>query len=369
METRVGFIGLGIMGRPMAANLQRAGIPLSVWNRSPGGAAALASLGAVVHPSPTAVFEASDVVLLMLALRLRSTRCSSGGVTRSRGWCRGARSCTSARPRPASPPPSLGTSRRPAVTTSRRPSRARASRRSGRRLVGLVAGRPEVVDRVAPLLAPMCREVVRCGEVPAGTGTKARRQPLPLHDGRRARRGLPPRRPPRPRPRGLPSRPRLRSDGERGLDGQGSPRLVARDFEAQAAVRDVHTNTRLIADAAGAVGAHSPVLEATREPLQGDRGRRARRARHGGRRHGPGAAGCPHRRHVTASRLPGHTAYPRGATAASAGAGGGRGPPRRAAAPPPRTGSPAARRGCRAGPRRRARRRPSRRRERPRSAA
>ncbi|HSK35919.1 MAG TPA: NAD(P)-binding domain-containing protein, partial [Actinomycetota bacterium] len=32
----VGFIGLGVMGQPMAANLARAGTPLVVWNRSPG---------------------------------------------------------------------------------------------------------------------------------------------------------------------------------------------------------------------------------------------------------------------------------------------------------------------------------------------
>src|SRR5437867_11912700 len=33
---RVAFLGLGIMGRPMAANLVKAGLELSVWNRTPG---------------------------------------------------------------------------------------------------------------------------------------------------------------------------------------------------------------------------------------------------------------------------------------------------------------------------------------------
>src|SRR5438067_11363022 len=33
---RVAFLGLGIMGRPMAANLVKAGHELSVWNRTPG---------------------------------------------------------------------------------------------------------------------------------------------------------------------------------------------------------------------------------------------------------------------------------------------------------------------------------------------
>ena len=42
-------------------------------------------------------------------------------------------------------------------------------------------------------------------------------------------------------------------------------KLLARDFDAQAAVRDVHTNTRLVAEAARSAGAASPLLDVTRE--------------------------------------------------------------------------------------------------------
>src|SRR6478672_13782175 len=42
-------------------------------------------------------------------------------------------------------------------------------------------------------------------------------------------------------------------------------KLLARDFDAQAAVRDVHTNTRLVAEAARSVGAASPLLDVTRQ--------------------------------------------------------------------------------------------------------
>ena len=42
---RIGFIGLGIMGRPMARNLMRAGYELSVWNRSRPGIEALVAEG------------------------------------------------------------------------------------------------------------------------------------------------------------------------------------------------------------------------------------------------------------------------------------------------------------------------------------
>src|SRR4051812_49894121 len=66
MDVRVGLIGLGIMGLPMARNLLRA-IPLSVWNRSAEAATAISADGARAAPSPAAVFAESDVVLLMLA--------------------------------------------------------------------------------------------------------------------------------------------------------------------------------------------------------------------------------------------------------------------------------------------------------------
>jgi len=52
MSERVGFIGLGIMGRGMAANLLKAGFALTVWNRSAGRAADLVAAGARLAASP-----------------------------------------------------------------------------------------------------------------------------------------------------------------------------------------------------------------------------------------------------------------------------------------------------------------------------
>jgi len=69
METkmdRIGFIGLGIMGKPMALHLVRAGYPLVVLNRSPGPQIELVSAGATAGASPKHVAEQSDVVITML---------------------------------------------------------------------------------------------------------------------------------------------------------------------------------------------------------------------------------------------------------------------------------------------------------------
>jgi 2-hydroxy-3-oxopropionate reductase len=64
--THIGFIGLGIMGRPMAANLLKAGYPLYAFNRSPEAVAELSHLGAQPCRSAGAVAESVEVIILML---------------------------------------------------------------------------------------------------------------------------------------------------------------------------------------------------------------------------------------------------------------------------------------------------------------
>jgi 2-hydroxy-3-oxopropionate reductase len=63
---RIGFIGLGIMGKPMAANLAAAGHPLTVHSRSRGPVDELTELGAASAGSACEVAAASDVVITML---------------------------------------------------------------------------------------------------------------------------------------------------------------------------------------------------------------------------------------------------------------------------------------------------------------
>lgn len=63
----VGFIGLGRMGKVMAANLVRAGHTLRVWNRSRGAALELEPLGAEVMAQPAEAAAGAEVLMLMLA--------------------------------------------------------------------------------------------------------------------------------------------------------------------------------------------------------------------------------------------------------------------------------------------------------------
>jgi 2-hydroxy-3-oxopropionate reductase len=66
MAERIGFIGLGIMGKPMARNLMEAGYELMVYNRSRGKVDELAQEGAEAAGSPREVAEQSDIIITML---------------------------------------------------------------------------------------------------------------------------------------------------------------------------------------------------------------------------------------------------------------------------------------------------------------
>ena len=63
MSESIGFIGLGIMGSGMAANLLRAGFDLTVWNRTPERADALREQGAKAAESPAALAGQCNIII------------------------------------------------------------------------------------------------------------------------------------------------------------------------------------------------------------------------------------------------------------------------------------------------------------------
>jgi 3-hydroxyisobutyrate dehydrogenase-like beta-hydroxyacid dehydrogenase len=66
MKPKIGFMGLGIMGTPMTANLLKAGYPVMVYNRTPEKAEPLVKLGAGLASNPRALAKAADVVIAMV---------------------------------------------------------------------------------------------------------------------------------------------------------------------------------------------------------------------------------------------------------------------------------------------------------------
>ena len=63
---RIAFVGIGLMGLPMASRLLRAGYPLLAWNRTRAKALPLAELGADVPDSLEEAVASADIVITML---------------------------------------------------------------------------------------------------------------------------------------------------------------------------------------------------------------------------------------------------------------------------------------------------------------
>ena len=67
MPPSVGFIGLGLMGRPMVENLLKKGFAVTVWNRTPGRAAPLLAQGARAAKTPRDAAAAADVLITIVS--------------------------------------------------------------------------------------------------------------------------------------------------------------------------------------------------------------------------------------------------------------------------------------------------------------
>jgi 3-hydroxyisobutyrate dehydrogenase len=65
--TRVTFLGLGTMGAAMAANVAKAGFPLTVWNRTPGRASSLVEQGATEASSPADAATNADLIVICVS--------------------------------------------------------------------------------------------------------------------------------------------------------------------------------------------------------------------------------------------------------------------------------------------------------------
>jgi 3-hydroxyisobutyrate dehydrogenase-like beta-hydroxyacid dehydrogenase len=66
MKPKIGFMGLGIMGAPMAVNLYRAGFPLMVFNRTADKTGPFAEMGVGVASSPQSLAQVTDVLISMV---------------------------------------------------------------------------------------------------------------------------------------------------------------------------------------------------------------------------------------------------------------------------------------------------------------
>lgn len=259
-KAALGFIGLGVMGEPMALNLARSGRRLLVWNRSPDKAQALLAHGAQRLATPAEVFAAAPVVITMLASEAALDEALQRGTPAFAAMLRGRLLVNMATTSPgysqglqAEVQAAGGRFVEAPVSGSRKPAEAG-------QLVGMLAGDAADLAQVQPLLAPICKQVFACGAVPSALLMKlsvnlflitmvtglcesfhfAQQQGLDTGRLRQV----------------LDAGPMASAVSQMKLD-----KLVTQDFSVQASVRDVLMNSGLVAAQARAAQLHSPLLD------------------------------------------------------------------------------------------------------------
>ena len=256
---KVGFVGLGRMGEPMAGNLLRAGIPVTVWNRSPGKDEALVDIGAERAASLQDVFERSTTVMLMLldsdAIDDVLGRGTPAFATRACGKIivhLGTTSPGFSRALERDVIAAGGAYVEAPVSGSRQPAEQG-------RLIGMVAGHADSVERILPLLDPLCARVFRCGAVPGALRMKLAANHYLIgmvavlaeatHAARHAGVDLQTLR------HVLDAGPMASTVSRTKLD-----KLVGQDFSPEAAIRDVSTIAELVLSQCEGSGQDTPLI-------------------------------------------------------------------------------------------------------------
>ena len=172
MATRVGFIGLGLMGRPMGLNLLKAGFPLTVWNRTRARTEPLAAAGAAVGASPRDVAERSDVVVTIVSDPPALEGVLWGAVCVLGGLKRGGLLIDSSTVSPA-------LARRVAADCAQRgiefldaPVTGGTWGAEKGELVFMVGGKSATLERARPVLEAMGKRFFHLGEIGAGQTVK-----------------------------------------------------------------------------------------------------------------------------------------------------------------------------------------------------
>ncbi|MET0496261.1 MAG: NAD(P)-dependent oxidoreductase [Actinoplanes sp.] len=256
----VGFLGLGVMGEPMALNLVHAGTPMVVWSRRPPVSD---ELQALLAPTAAEAIARADVVLLMLA----NGDAIDAVLSRGTGDFTALKGRTVVQMGTTAPEYSESLARdviavggryvEAPVSGSRRPAETG-------QLVAMLAGEPGDVAMVRPLLAPMIRDAIECGPVPQGLLMKLATNLFLInlvtglaesyHFAERYGLDL-------ERLTAVLNAGQMASD----ISRIKTVKLRDREFGTQAAVRDVHYNSELIADAARRAGIASPLLDAAEQ--------------------------------------------------------------------------------------------------------
>ncbi|MGD2093414.1 MAG: NAD(P)-dependent oxidoreductase [Phycisphaerales bacterium] len=180
-EQRIGFIGTGIMGGPMARNLLKAGYPLTVHSRTKAKAQQLLNEGAVWAESPAEVAKHSDIVITCVTDTpdVQEVLLSKNGVIES---AREGLICIDMSTISPAATKEMGkTLKAKGVTLIDAPISGGEIGAIEAKLSIMVGGPKEAVEQVRTVLEVMGRTVTYCGPLGCGQMTKLANQVMVIH--------------------------------------------------------------------------------------------------------------------------------------------------------------------------------------------
>ncbi len=173
---KVGFIGLGIMGKPMSKNLLKAGYQLVVFNRSKAAVDELVAAGAEAADGPKALAAQVDIIITMLpdSPQVKEVVLGAGGVIE--GAQPGAVVVDMSSIAPLVSREIAAKLDEKGVDMLDAPVSGGEPKAIDGTLSVMVGGRPEVFDRCYPVLKAMAGSIVLTGDIGAGNVTKLANQ-------------------------------------------------------------------------------------------------------------------------------------------------------------------------------------------------
>lgn len=173
---KTGFIGLGIMGKPMAGNLLRAGYQLVVCNRSQGAVQELVAAGAEAASSPRQVGARCGVIVTMLpnSPHVKEVVLGPNGILE--GAKPGTVIVDMSSISPLAAREIAATAAEKGIEMLDAPVSGGEPKAIDGTLSIMVGGKQEVFDRCFELLSTLGTSVVHCGDIGAGNVTKLANQ-------------------------------------------------------------------------------------------------------------------------------------------------------------------------------------------------
>jgi 2-hydroxy-3-oxopropionate reductase len=170
---RLGFIGLGAMGRPMALHLLRAGHEVAVWARRPQSALPLLDAGAVCCATPADVARRAEVVFTVVTSGADVEQVALGADGLIEGFAPGSILVDMSTIAPGTACAIAQSLAARAVDMLDAPVSGGETGAMAAALAIMVGGKATVLDRVRPLFALLGKRVVHVGDNGAGQVAKA----------------------------------------------------------------------------------------------------------------------------------------------------------------------------------------------------